>query len=92
MREKNPNATFVLDKLLLKQYTGIIIMTTLIKPGAIKRYWQDNSRIDAIANTMSRKAFETITTMLHFEQPKYQGSRTAKFQTIIDQFNHTAAG
>ena len=31
MREKHPNATFVLDKLLLKQYTGIIIMTTLIR-------------------------------------------------------------
>ena len=25
--------------------------------------------------------------MLHFEQPKYQGQRTAKIQMIIDQFN-----
>ena len=67
MREKNPNATFVLDKLLLKQYTGIIIMTTLIRLGAIKRYWQDNSRIDAIANTMSRKTFETTFSTNPFQ-------------------------
>ena len=85
LRSKNPNSTFVLDKLLLHQYAGIILKTTLIRLGATKRYWQENSRIDSNANCMSIKTFETITSMLHFEQPKNQGQRTAKFQMIIDQ-------
>ena len=60
--------------------------------GSNQKLWQEKNRIDAIANNMTRKTSELITVMLHSEHPKYQVSRTAKFQMVNDQFNHTAAG
>ena len=60
--------------------------------GGNQKLWQEKNRIDAIAHNMTRKTFKLFTVMLHFEPPKYRVSRTAKFQRVIDQFNHTAAG
>ena len=77
LRQKNPNSKFVLNQMLLKQYAGIIIMTTVIRLGATKRYWRENTRIDLIANKVVLPN-------------KSKRSRTAKFQMIIDQFNYTA--
>ena len=91
LRKRQPNSTFILTKLLLRQYAGVIITKTVIRLGSLRRYWKDESRIGYIADNMLRKVFESISRMLHFEEEKYLGSRTCKFQLVIDQFNGKAS-
>ena len=66
LRKKQPNSTFIYTKLLLRQYAGVIITTTVIRLGSLRRYWKDASRIGYIADNMSRKVFESISRMFHF--------------------------
>ena len=60
LRKKQPNSTFILTKLLLRQYAGVIIPTFVIRLGSLRRYWKDDSRIGYIWDNMSRKVFESI--------------------------------
>ena len=55
---KNPNITFSIDKVQLQQYLGIHICMTLIKRGASRRYWGRHTRVNQVADTMSKKQFE----------------------------------
>ena len=91
-RKLNPNSEFTLKHTELRQYMGIILYMTLVKLGSSRRYWASATRVSQVADTMSNKRFDAITKRLHFSADENAtGSRTHKFQYVIDKFNESAA-
>ena len=65
---------------------------TIVKMGATRRYWSKQLHLDFVAKTMTSEKFESIIRYLHFkEDPAQAGSRTRKFQRIIDHFNSVSS-
>ena len=87
-KQQNPDSPFKLSTTDLKQFLGIVVFMTIVKLGASRRYWSKQLHLDFVAKTMTVEKFESIIRYLHFkEDPAQAGSRTRKFQRIIDHFN-----
>ena len=75
----------------INQFIGIIIYIGVVKLPARRMYWATKTRVDKIANVMTRNRFEEILTTIHFndnglipdaESPNY--NKTYKMQPLVD--------
>ena len=91
---KDPNSTFTVSAAEMRTYLGVVLYMTLVKLGGVRRYWCSSTRINLIADVITRDRFEAITKSLHFETETPSptvSAKTKKFQRIVDQFNDVAA-
>ena len=86
---KDINFSFNASVQEIEKYIGITIFMTLVKTGSVRRCWTSGTRINQVADTMTRGKFENNTTSPHLEDGKNNG-RTKKFQPIVDCFNEVA--
>ena len=69
----------------LKHFLGIVVVMTIVKLGATRRYFSRQLYLDLVGKTMTSEKFESIIRYLHFkEHPAQAGSRTRKFQRNRD--------
>lgn len=63
--QNNPNKPLNLTSKELEQYIGVCIGMSVYDLPRSRMYWAQNTRIDKIANVMSRDRWEQIKSNLH---------------------------
>lgn len=91
--QKNPNRPLNLTSKELEQYIGVCIGMSVYDLPRSRMYWAQNTRIDKIANVMSRDRWEQIKSNLHcvdntLMRPINDPNRDKlfKIRPIIDSF------
>ncbi|KRY14741.1 PiggyBac transposable element-derived protein 3, partial [Trichinella patagoniensis] len=60
------HSTLAATEAEIEVFTGILIMMGITKMPRYRMYWENQTRVDAVANCMSRNRFETLLRFLHF--------------------------
>lgn len=73
--QKNPNEPLNLTIAELEQFLGICIGMSVYDLPRARMYWANDTRIDKIANVMSRNRWEEIKSNIHCNDNQLQSKR-----------------
>lgn len=90
--QKNPNKPLNLTKLELEQFIGICLSMSVFGLPRARMYWADATRIDKIADIMSRNRWIEIKNNLHcndnagYDRNDPNRDRLYKIRPMVDHF------
>lgn len=94
-RQKNIDDPFVVTKVDINQFLGILIMSSIINYPNIRMFWDSLIGVKLISDTMSQRKFEKIRSIFHLnnndsfiidtESPKYD--KLHKIRPLVDHLN-----
>ena len=90
-KAKNINSRFKLHPDEFKLYMANIFYMSLFGMNNVRRYWNTNSRIALIADSMALNRFEEIRRNIHFTSSLDSTDKFHKFRPILDQFHRVAS-